>query len=146
MIKTVKTITLGFFVRLLLWHMIAVTLYIYIVHPANVYARTNKVDLTKYKIALFKEAILNFKKHTGRFPTSTEGLKALLVKPENNSTWHGPYLNYHFIPLDLWGSNYLYMFPSRYLDEEYDLYSIGPNKIDEHGQGDDINLQRDKMR
>lgn len=39
---------------------------------------------------------------------------------------------------DEWGQELLYNYPSKYGDQKFDLYSIGPNGIDEHGTGDDI--------
>ena len=38
--------------------------------------------------------------------------------------------------LDRWGTPYIYKLPGKHL--QFDLYSCGPNKIDEQGQGDDI--------
>jgi general secretion pathway protein G len=113
-----------------------------LLQPEHVFAYTNKVDVVKYRIAQFEEALLNFKRDTRRLPKTFEGLKALIVKPEDVIEWRGPYINQPFIPLDSWNNCYIYIFPSQYGQKEYDLYSLGPNGIDEHGHGDDIAMDK----
>ena len=58
----------------------------------------------------------------GIFPTSEEGLEALMRKPSSAINWNGPYLEKE--PLDPWGRVYKYKSPGQNrLD--YDLYSLG---------------------
>ena len=44
----------------------------------------------------------------GRYPTSTEGLTALVKSPGNIPGWNGPYLTKGGVPQDPWGRPYLY--------------------------------------
>jgi len=59
----------------------------------------------------------------GNFPTTDEGLNALLVKPSSASSWNGPYLEKK--PLDPWGREYKYKSPGDHRTADYDLYSVG---------------------
>ena len=69
----------------------------------------------------------------GAYPTTEEGLNALLVKPASASHWKGPYVKK--IPSDPWGHSYLYKSPGAH-SVDYDLYSYGKNGVE--GGGDDI--------
>ena len=69
----------------------------------------------------------------GAYPTTEEGLNALLTKPQNAPNWKGPYLKKR--PVDPWGNPYVYRSPSSH-GMDYDLYSYGRNGVE--GGGDDI--------
>jgi general secretion pathway protein G len=58
----------------------------------------------------------------GVFPTTEEGLTALLKKPASAANWNGPYLERK--PLDPWGREYNYVSPGKHRSD-YDLYSLG---------------------
>jgi len=74
-----------------------------------------------------------FEVDNGRFPTTEEGLSALRSNPGNLETWSGPYLKKE--PKDPWGNPYNYKYPGAH-DQDYDLYSSGPNGND--GDDDDV--------
>ena len=64
--------------------------------------------------------------NNGSYPTTQQGLAALLVKPVNPPTpanWKGPYLEQQ--PLDPWKRPYSYRYPGTHPPLEYDLYSFG---------------------
>ena len=72
----------------------------------------------------------------GRFPTSEQGLDALLKKPTMGPEpqfWTGPYIEKKKI-LDPWGRMYIYNFPGTH-GTDYDLYSLGKT-----GQEDETNI------
>ena len=69
----------------------------------------------------------------GAYPTSAEGLQALLAEPSGAPNWRGPYLKKK--PLDPWGNPYQYKSPSSH-GMDYDLYSLGRNGAE--GGDDDI--------
>jgi general secretion pathway protein G len=106
--------------------------------PNCSYATSLKHELTLVQIEAFEEEIASFKKDVGRYPTSTEGLDILIENPDRINSWKGPYINKAMIPLDHWGNKYQYIFPAKYGNKEYDLYSFGKDKVDDHGQNDDI--------
>lgn len=71
----------------------------------------------------------------GRYPTTSEGLEALVKKPANAEGWQQAYLK-RDVPLDPWGNEYIYRYPGQYNEDGYDLYSYGPDG--KQGGGDDI--------
>jgi len=79
------------------------------------------------QIELFGAALDNFRLDVGRYPTTEEGLKALLVKSGGLESWDGPYLKKQEIPSDPWGHSYLYTSPGEH--GEYDLLSYGADGI-----------------
>jgi general secretion pathway protein G len=75
--------------------------------------------------------------HTGNFPTTAEGLQALITAPSGKADkWHGPYIEGGKIPLDAWNEPYQYEYPGKRNKDSYDLWSKGPDK--QSGTGDDI--------
>jgi len=58
----------------------------------------------------------------GSFPTTAEGLDALMKRPTSAPNWNGPYLERE--PLDPWGKKYQYKSPGEH-KPDYDLYSLG---------------------
>src|SRR5574337_415577 len=75
------------------------------------------------QIELFGAALDNFRLDVGLYPTSEEGLKALLVNPGAVQNWDGPYLKKQEVPLDSWGHPYIYKSPGEHGD--YDIISYG---------------------
>ncbi|MBN1870240.1 MAG: type II secretion system major pseudopilin GspG [Candidatus Omnitrophica bacterium] len=59
----------------------------------------------------------------GTFPTTEEGLEALLSQPSSAQSWNGPYLESK--PIDSWGRAYQYESPGTHRKRDYDLYSLG---------------------
>ena len=75
-----------------------------------------------------------FEVDTGRYPTSDEGLKALVEQPSNVKNWKGPYIKK--MVNDPWGNPYIYKAPGTHNSSSYDLYSYGPDG--QEGGGDDL--------
>jgi general secretion pathway protein G len=59
----------------------------------------------------------------GRYPTTQEGLVALVRRPPGADTWNGPYVKGGSIPSDPWRNNYVYVAPGAH--GNYDLISYG---------------------
>jgi general secretion pathway protein G len=73
--------------------------------------------------------LMNFRIHMGRYPTTEEGLQALLTRPSDEATnWQGPYVRR--LPNDPWGNAYQYRFPGERNPERFDLWSFGPDGVD----------------
>lgn len=65
-----------------------------------------------------------FRLHVGRFPTTEEGLAALVLAPKDiEIRWRGPYLDR--VPLDPWRHAYQYRSPGTHSEIGYDLWSLG---------------------
>ncbi|SFK78038.1 general secretion pathway protein G [Methylocapsa palsarum] len=59
----------------------------------------------------------------GRYPTSAQGLAALIQKPGGAAAWNGPYLKGGAVPNDPWGNAYIYHSPSEH--GPYEIMSLG---------------------
>ncbi len=80
--------------------------------------------------------LLKYRMDIGRYPTTQEGLEALIKPPAASAQrWKGPYLKDSTIPLDPWGTPYQYRYPGTKKSDSYDLYSFGPDGSE---SGDDI--------
>ncbi len=82
----------------------------------------SKQKIAKTQIEMLASALDQFKLDTGRYPTTEEGLKALIENPGIKG-WDGPYLKKKVIPKDPWGRDYIYKCPGEHGD--FDLYSLG---------------------
>jgi general secretion pathway protein G len=84
-----------------------------------------------------KTPLTSYKIHMGDFPSSAEGLQALVSAPANRADrWHGPYLEPARVPVDHWGEPLQYQYPGQRNKTGYDLWSKGPDK--QTGTADDI--------
>jgi general secretion pathway protein G len=95
-----------------------------------------KITATRTQISQFEVALDAFEIDVGRYPTTVEGLRALVEKPTSDSEgWQQPYLR-RGIPRDPWGNDYVYRFPGQYNQDGFDLSSYGPDR--KLGGDDDI--------
>lgn len=83
--------------------------------------KKGKVQAARVQIELLGQALDQFRLDTGRYPTTAEGLNALVTNP-GIPGWDGPYLK-KGVPLDPWGRPYIYISPGQHGD--YDLLSYG---------------------
>ncbi len=98
--------------------------------------RAGMITVARLGINNIKSALQNFEMNCDRFPTTQEGLQALIHSPGNLPGWKGPYLDQQALPLeDPWQQPYAYRCPGQH-NNDYDLYSYGPDMQD--GGGDDI--------
>ena len=97
-----------------------------------------KVVATQNQIDSFKTALGVYELDSGVFPSTEQGLQALITTPSGASlpNWKGPYLDPPVIRLDPWGHAYIYKYPGVKIPNGYDLYSPGPNGVE--GDDDDI--------
>lgn len=84
-------------------------------------------DLERAKIKTnIGGALLRFYAHMGSYPTTDEGLNALLIRPANGGDrWRGPYIKEEALT-DSWRHPYQYQCPGIHNPTEYDLWSDGP--------------------
>jgi len=98
---------------------------------------TGKMEIAKIQIKEFEGGLELFSFDMGRYPTSGEGLEALIRNPGNLEAWRGPYLKKSELPKDPWGKPYVYRSPGQHGD--YDLLSFGPDGS-EGGEGENADL------
>jgi general secretion pathway protein G len=91
-----------------------------------------KKELAKVDIANLEQALDLFSFDVGRYPTTEEGLQALLVNPGGDQ-WKGPYLKKITLPKDPWQREFVYRSPGQHGD--YDLFSTGSDG-QEGGEGE----------
>jgi general secretion pathway protein G len=96
-----------------------------------------KVDAAKVQIHNVASALDLYRLDIGQYPTQSEGLQALVEKPENAAAWRGPYLQKSVGLLDPWGQKFIYKIPGQHGD--YDLMSYGADK-QLGGEGDDADI------
>lgn len=83
-----------------------------------------------------KTALTTYKIQMGDYPSTEEGLQALITPPAGKTDrWQGPYIEGK-LPLDPWGHPYQYRYPGTHNKESYDLWSVGKDGVD--GTDDDI--------
>ena len=82
-----------------------------------------KTNAAYSQIELFGTALDSFRLDMGRYPSSSEGLEALISSSSGEDHWSGPYLKKEEIPVDPWDNPYIYKSPGDHGD--YDLYSYG---------------------
>lgn len=88
------------------------------------YLSNSKVKTAQIQMENIASALDLFYLDTGRYPSSEEGLSALVRRPSDVSSWSGPYLKSTGVPLDPWGHNYVYRAPGQ--NGPYDIGSMGP--------------------
>jgi general secretion pathway protein G len=67
-----------------------------------------------------------YKLDIGDYPSTEQGLQALIERPTDVSNWNGPYLKGGQTPVDPWNHPYQYRNPSTRSAHDYDLCSSGP--------------------
>lgn len=92
-----------------------------------------KSQTAEVRMRSLSTALDLFRLETGRYPTSEEGLEALLVPPPAMRTWNGPYVNRASELLDPWDRPFLYQSPGQ--NGAYDLASLGADGV-EGGEGE----------
>ncbi|HPP11206.1 MAG TPA: type II secretion system major pseudopilin GspG [bacterium] len=99
--------------------------------------RSEQARLTAARtdIANLEVALDTFEVDVGRYPTTEEGLQALVEAPPEVTGWKGPYIK-RGVPKDPWGNPYHYKCPGDHNTNGYDLFSGGPDG--KEGGGDDI--------
>ena len=94
-----------------------------------------RITAAQTDIANLEVAIDAFEIDCSRYPTTEEGVQALVRQPSDLTEWRGPYLK-RGVPKDPWQNPYVYQCPGRHNAAGYDLHSFGPDK--QEGGSDDI--------
>jgi general secretion pathway protein G len=87
---------------------------------------TAKEKIAQQSIERLATVLDIYKLDVGSYPTTEQGLQALLTRPPDVAHWNGPYLKGNKLPEDPWGHPFLYRSPSEREGYDYDLYSLGP--------------------
>jgi general secretion pathway protein G len=83
-----------------------------------------KTTTARAQIETLGGALDGYRLDVGRYPSTAEGLDALMHAPPAAAGWHGPYLKKR-VPPDPWGHPYVFKSPGDVNPQEYDLLSYG---------------------
>jgi general secretion pathway protein G len=96
-----------------------------------------KAKAAKIEIGQISQSLDLFKLEVGRYPSTQEGLQALISAPAGVSNWNGPYWKKGTVPKDPWGNEYKYAAPGT--AGPYDITSLGADGK-EGGEGNDKDI------
>ncbi len=96
----------------------------------------SEVKMAQAQIDSLEKALHQYRLDVGSYPTTEQGLNALLASPGSEPRWQGPYLSKR-LPLDPWGRPYQYKYPGERSD--FDLFSFGKDG-QPGGAGEDADI------
>lgn len=99
----------------------------------------SEVTTARAQLDALDKALQSYRIDNGHYPTTSQGLRALVAQPSDESRWRGPYLQGE-VPPDPWGSAYQYRAPGQN-GKDYELVSFGKDRA-VGGQADDADLVR----
>ena len=82
-----------------------------------------KRKAAKIEIEQIGQTLDLYKLEIGRYPTTQEGLQALISAPAGVTNWNGPYWKKSTVPKDPWGNEYKYTSPAQ--STPYEIVSLG---------------------
>ena len=98
---------------------------------------TSKTKAARVQIEDLSAALDMYKLDVGRYPSTEQGLDALVEKPNDVNRWNGPYLRKSKVPLDPWQQAYHYAAPGEH--GSFDLFTLGADEK-EGGDGEDQDI------
>jgi general secretion pathway protein G len=99
---------------------------------------TSKTKTARIQIEELSGALDIYRLELGRYPTTSEGLQALVEKPGDMENWSGPYLKKNYVPKDPWGFEFEYQSPGEH--GSFDIWSLGADNR-EGGDGEDQDIR-----
>jgi len=101
------------------------------------YLGSSRTKAAQVQIEGLASALELFKLDVGRYPSTSEGLRALVQSPSGAGGWNGPYLNKRDVPNDPWGRPYNYRSPGQ--NGPFDIFSLGAdNQVGGTGENEDV--------
>ena len=80
-------------------------------------------------VSAIKLALNRYKSIKGYYPTTEQGLAALVSQRLEPTTLYGGRTILDSVPKDPWGSDYVYLCPGKIHPDAFDLYSAGPDRV-----------------
>ena len=97
----------------------------------------SEVKATRAQLDALDKALAAYRLDTGHYPTTEQGLQALVQRPQSEPKWAGPYLA-KSLPPDPWGRPYVYRLPGD-AGHDFELMSLGKDG-QLGGTGDSIDI------
>lgn len=91
------------------------------------YLGSSKTQTAQVQVKNIAASLQLFRLDAGRYPTTAEGLNALVKAPASVPIWNGPYLPDSSAITDPWGKPYLLRVPGQH--GEIDVYSFGSDGV-----------------
>jgi prepilin-type N-terminal cleavage/methylation domain-containing protein len=137
----------GFSLIEVIFSLAIITLLAGLIFPtAELYLRNRMISDTRDEMKRLSDAMFAYYENVGAFPSTLSDLE---TKPAGATNWEGPYIRPEFqgdvsanddYRYDAWRSAYVYSSPSTTTRR---LRSLGPNRTDDSGSGDDIVIDVD---
>jgi len=108
-------------------------------------AERSKVKITKVQIESLRSALDLYRLHNSTYPSTEQGLSALISRPEVGTIpegWQGPYLNSNVLPKDGWSREFLYAYSGN--AAKYSITSLGADGA-EGGTDLDADISSDDL-
>ena len=96
----------------------------------------SEIKVAQAQIEGLGKALDQYRLDTGHYPSTEQGLAALMERPASEAKWDGPYLK-KALPMDPWDKPYMYRFPGEH--GEYDIYSYGKDG-QAGGSGENVDI------
>ena len=87
-----------------------------------------KIVRARGDIEQLKTGLIMYSSSAGSYPTTEQGLKALLTKPEGVRNWRQQVESPGRL-VDPWNKDYLYVFPGTHNPKSFDIFSPGPDML-----------------
>ncbi len=106
----------------------------------RLFGHTDEAKQTKARVQIenLSSAVKMYKLDNGVFPTTEQGLEALVVQPQSGNIpkkWKkGGYLAKKQVPKDPWGNDYIFISPGN--NDDFDISSLGADGVQ---GGEDVN-------
>ncbi len=97
------------------------------------YLGSSRTQTAKVQVQNIGAALELYRLDVGRYPTTEEGLSALVAAPPSAAAWNGPYLPKATALKDPWDQPYTYRIPGQH--GEADVFTLGSDKA-EGGTGE----------
>jgi general secretion pathway protein G len=85
-----------------------------------------RMSIARQSIERIGSILDMYKLDVGSYPSTDQGLQALVTAPAGVANWNGPYVKGQ-APVDPWNHAYIYRNPSERAGHDYDLCSAGPS-------------------
>jgi general secretion pathway protein G len=106
------------------------------------YLTDARVKAAKLQIEALSSALDLYYLDNGRYPSSSEGLQALVRRPSSGDSWNGPYLKGGQVPADPWKNDYVYRAPGD--NAPFEIIPLGSDGR-EGGSGSAADLRSGKQ-
>ncbi len=93
----------------------------------NFFGTSNKarIGIAKTQMSALGTALDSYALDTGRYPSTSEGLQALVDQPSGLDMWDGPYIKGGKLPKDPWGAQFEYAGPGDGGGGDYEIVCLG---------------------